>query len=179
MFTNIIMMNIKNIFITTGISVLFGVYSIYNILETLRVLNNHHIKQINSLKHLLSDTKKKYNNLQKNHDELVVNYEQINKEIYLLNIKICELQENKTTNINLDTNDISNDLNYKISKSEDREIINSISDDIDEEFIDSLSLDYDFSETDNSEKRLIQSSSRSIAIIDINWINLTKKYLFG
>jgi hypothetical protein len=104
-------MNIKNLFITTGISVLFGVYSIYNILEYLRILNNHRVKQINNLQHLVNETNTKYKNLQMKYHELSSNYEEINKEINLLNIKIAELQENKmkdtATNIDIYTNNSS------------------------------------------------------------------------
>lgn len=201
------MMNIKNIFITTGISVLFGVYSIYNILEYLRVLNNHRLKQINSLQQLVSDTNKKYSDLQvkyvelqKNHHELSVSYEKINMEIHLLNIKINELQENKTIDINLTTlqDNISDkmsdtinlvcdelcDLNTEIPRIH-METMNSINDDIDDEFVESLSLDYDCSESGevsslgNSEKGSIKSRSRSTSVTEINWTNLTKKFLFG
>jgi len=207
MFITIIMMNIKNIFITTGISVLFGVYSIYNILEYLRVLNNQRLKQINSLQQLVSDTNKKYSDLQvkyvelqKNHHELSVSYEKINIEIHLLNIKINELQENKTIDINLTTlqDNISDkmsdtinlvcdelcDLNTEIPRIH-METMNSINDDIDDEFVESLSLDYDCSEAGevsslgNSEKGSIKSRSRSTSVTEINWTNLTKKFLFG
>lgn len=170
MFTTIIMMNIKNIFITTGISVLFGVYSIYNILEYLRVLNNHRVKQINSLQHLVNDTNTKYKDLQmkhdelqKNYNELSTNYEKINKEINLLNIKIIELQENKmkdiaatTTDIDIYTNNSSYhenptpniicdelcNLNNEIPRVH-METMNAIVHDIDEEFVESLYLDYE------------------------------------
>lgn len=215
MFTTIIMMNIKNIFITTGISVLFGVYSIYNILDYLRALNNHRVKQINRLQQLVNDTNKKYSDLQvkyvelqKNHTELCVSYEKINIEIHLLNIKINQLHENKTIDINLTTfqdntcDKISNtanlvcdelcDLNTEIPRIH-METMNSINEDIDDEFVESLSFislqDYDCSESgevsslDNSEKGSIKSCNivrtRSKSVTDINWTNLTKKFLFG
>lgn len=209
MFTTIIMMNIKNIFITTGISVLFGVYSIYNILEYLRILNNHRVKQINSLRHLVNDTNTKYKDLQmkhdelhKNYNELSANYDKINKEINLLNIKIAELQENKmkdnATDIDIYTNNISYpenptpniicdelcNLNNEIPRVH-METMNAIVDDIDEEFIESLYLDYEsgvnseLSSLCNSEKNSIKSRSRSTSITEINWGSLTKKFLFG
>ena len=160
MFTTIIMMNIKNIFITTGISVLFGVYSIYNIFEYLRVLNNHQVKQINSLQNLLNETNKKYNDLQvkyvllqKNYDKLTVSHEENNNQTNLLNIQIIKLQEDKT----IDTNNISNENSNENSNSTtynniicdlnseihivNMENINSIN--IHEEFVESLFLEYD------------------------------------
>jgi hypothetical protein len=209
MFTTIIMMNIKNIFITTGISVLFGVYSIYNILEYLRILNSYRVKQINNLRHLVNDTNTKYKDLQmkhdelhKNYNELSTNYEKINKEINLLNIKIAELQENKmkdnATDIDIYTNNISYpeiptpniicdelcNLNNEIPRVH-METMNAVVDDIDEEFIESLYLDYEsgvnseLSSLCNSEKNSIKSRSRSTSVTEINWGNLTKKFLFG
>lgn len=188
MFTTIIMMNIKNIFITTGISVLFGVYSIYNILEYLRLLNNHRVKQINSLQHSLNDTNKKYNDLQikyielqQNYNDLSISHEQINKEIHILNMKIVELQENKMVDINITstTNSIPDDtsiiicdefcnLNNDIPRIH-METMNALVNDIDEEFVESLSFtslqEYDCSENGelsslcNSEKGSITSSN--------------------
>lgn len=198
MFTTIIMMNIKNIFITTGISVLFGVYSIYNIFEYLRVLNNHQVKQINSLQNLLNETNKKYNDLQvkyvllqKNYDKLAVSHEENNNQANLLNIQIIKLQEDKT----IDTNNISNensnsttynniicDLNSEIPIV-NMENINSIN--IHEEFVESLFLEYDYLETgeasslSNSEKCPIKSRTTDKSMTEINWTNLTKKFLFG
>jgi predicted nuclease with TOPRIM domain len=205
MITNIIMMNIKNLFITTGISVLFGVYSIYNILEYLRILNNHRVKQINSLQHLVNDTNKKYNDLhikhtelQKNYTELSINYQHINKELNMLHIKLLELQENKINEI-----DINNDntdpivpglycdelchFNSEIPRV-NMETMNAINDinvnDIDVEFIESLSLEYECNNTEvsslcGSEKSSIKSRSRSTSITEINWGGLAKKFLFG
>lgn len=198
------MMNIQNKFITTGISVLFGVYSIYNILEYLRVLNNHRVKQINNLQNLINDTNTKYNDLQikyvtlqKNHNELHVSYEKMNKEIQLLNLKIIELQDNKM--IDVEINSVNNsihdnisviicdelcDLNSEIPRVH-METMNTIADNTDREFIESLSLEYNCSETDevsslcNSEKSSIKSRSRSTSVTEINWTSLTKKFLFG
>ena len=202
MFTTIIMMNIKNIFITTGISVLFGVYSIYNIFEYLRVLNNHQVKQINSLQNLLNETNKKYNDLQvkyvllqKNYDKLTVSHEENNNQTNLLNIQIIKLQEDKT----IDTNNISNENSNENSNSTtynniicdlnseipivNMENINSIN--IHEEFVESLFLEYDYLETgeasslSNSEKCPIKSRTTDKSMTEINWTNLTKKFLFG
>lgn len=217
MFTTIIMINIKNIFITTGISVLFGVYSIYNILDYLKVLNNHRLKQINSLKHSVNDINKKYNELelkhielQKQFDELLINFDNINQKVYLLNVQIVELQDNKMINIDFNTenhttNDIYEnpiyenpiynnciicdelcDLKFDVPRVR-METMSPITDNIDEEFIESLSLDYDchdnteveVSSLCNHEKYSTKSRTRSTSVTDINWYNLTKKFLFG
>lgn len=160
-------MNIKNIFITTGISVLFSVYSIYNILEYLRLLNNHHIKKINSLQHSVNDTNKKYNELQKKYNDLSISYEHINQEFKLLHIKLIELQENKIDEIEINTDIpiLHIDAN-----------VNEVKDDyIDLEFIESLTMDYE-GNICSSEKR---SRKRSNSIKEINWTGIAKKILFG
>ena len=142
-------------------------------------------------------------NYKKKNDELNVSYEKINMEIYLLNIKINELQENKTIDVNLITlqDNISSDklsdntnivfdelcnLNTEIPRIH-METINYINDDIVNEFVESLSLDYDCSESGNvsslgnSEKCSIKSRTRSTSVTDINWsyLTLTKKIIFG
>jgi predicted nuclease with TOPRIM domain len=206
MITNIIMMNIKNLFITTGISVLFGVYSIYNILEYLRILNNHRVKQINSLQHQVNDTNKKYNDLQikhielqKNYNELSISYEHINKELHMLQIKLLELQENKIDETYINSNNTLSEstpsiicdelchFNSEIPRvhMETMNAINDINvDDIDVEFVESLNLEYECNNTEvsslcGSEKSSIKSRSRSTSITEINWGGLAKKFLFG
>ena len=142
-------------------------------------------------------------NYKKKNDELNVSYEKINMEIYLLNIKINELQENKTIDVNLITlqdnissgklSDNTNivfdelcNLNTEIPRIH-METINYINDDIVNEFVESLSLDYDCSESGNvsslgnTEKGSIKSRTRSTSVTDINWsyLTLTKKIIFG
>lgn len=132
MFTSIIMMNIKNIFVTTGLSVLFGVYSIYNLFEYFRVLNNNQIKQIKDLQNKLINTNKKYNyirkqnndleqkynlleqtysDLEQNYNKLTVIYKQKKEEIDDLHLKIYKLEEKENDNISIiisSDNDTSN-----------------------------------------------------------------------
>jgi len=107
------MMNIKNIFVTTGISVLFGVYSIYNILEYLRLLNNERVKQIKNLQILGQETNKKYSELQiqylelqKKYTELSIYCNKMKEDITILNDKIIQLQDKKNDYIK--NNDIKN-----------------------------------------------------------------------
>ena len=63
------------------------------------------------------------------------------------------------------------------------ENINSIN--IHEEFVESLFLEYDYLETgeasslSNSEKCPIKSRTTDKSMTEINWTNLTKKFLFG
>lgn len=167
---NIIMINIKNLFITTGITLLFGGYSIYNILEYLRILNNYRVKQINSQQQHVNDINKKYDDLQikyielqTNYNELSIKYENINKELHILQIKVLELQKNKINETYIYCNDIlskstpsiiCDELCYFNSKiprlhMETMGAINDINDinninvnDIDTEFVESLNLEY-------------------------------------
>ncbi len=110
---NIIMMNIKSIFMSSrvveipgisgisGISLLFGIHSIYNVLEYLRILNNNRAKQINNVQELLQKTRTKCNELQENYNNLYINFQQVNKEINVLKLKIFELQNAKVDGFNL------------------------------------------------------------------------------
>jgi len=105
MIITIIMMNIKSIFITTGITVLFGVYSVYNILEYLRELNNFRVKQIIDLKHLADEYNSNYHNLLVKHtdlkqqyDDLMHRYKNVELEMKLLHVKIDELQQTENSN---------------------------------------------------------------------------------
>jgi hypothetical protein len=198
------MMNIQNLFITTGtgITVLFGVYSIYNV-EMLRILNNRQANKIKHLKHLVYE---KHYELQKKYTELSINYNKINHEINILNNKIMELQDNKMFNIIIPTSEqslpiyidtldsIMCDLNDNIL-TVNMEKMNTNYKEFDNEFVESLSLDYDCKETEeliknnddgvssiwNSENGSIKTSSSSScsSTTEISWTTLTKKFIFG
>lgn len=93
------MLNIKNIFITTGISILFGVYSIYNILEYLRITNYYRLREINNLYKIIHQTNKKYMALNDEYTQLYQKYNNLvsevshsKQEIIDLNIKIIEIE---------------------------------------------------------------------------------------
>ena len=65
------MVNMKHIFITTGISVLFGVYSIYNIFEYIRLIHNNRTKRILDLtEFLFNNINDKYENLQSKYEDM-------------------------------------------------------------------------------------------------------------
>jgi len=105
------MMNIKNIFFTTGVSIFFGLYSVYKIFDYIQQLEIKHHNQVNNLNILLNDTFTKYENLK---------YEYLNlrEEIINLNNKINELEQNMKP-IN-DTNNlchISSEDSLKLSES--------------------------------------------------------------
>ena len=171
--------------ITTGISLIFGIYSFYNILTQLQILNNNHKEKINNHKenldnikylvYLINVTNKSCNDLQIKHkkiltkyNDLFINYEQINKKIRILNNKMIELQDNKM--IELQDNELNIIIKNNIEI--DEVSIDSINCDeldkelIDKEFIESLSLEYD-------------SQISSVSSTENNWATSTKKFFFG
>ena len=78
-------MNIKHIFITTGISVLFGVYSIYNLFDYMRSINRSCNKQLLLLQTDLDEINKKYKTIE-------FEYVKIKEEILILSDKIINLE---------------------------------------------------------------------------------------
>lgn len=120
MHINILMLNIKNIFITTGISILFGVYSIYNILEYLRITNYYRLREINNLYKLIHQTNKKYialndeyNQLYQKYNDLVTEVGHSKKEIIELNIKIIEIENFNDYIFNLINSESNQNINEK------------------------------------------------------------------
>ena len=82
----IIMMNIKNIFITTSISVLFGVYSIYNMLEYINNIEVYYSNKLEELQIRLDESNIKYENID-------LKYKRVNKELLDLYNRVKELEE--------------------------------------------------------------------------------------
>jgi hypothetical protein len=96
-------MNIKNIFITTGISVLFGFYSFYNILEYINGIDRLYMYKISELQIKLEESNNKYKSLE-------TEYMIINKELIKLYDIVKELERKNeildtffTSNNNVDT----------------------------------------------------------------------------
>lgn len=172
------MINIKSIFFTTGISFIFGIYSIYNIFDYIRVLNNYRVKQITILQHQINDSDRKFSEiskkhieLQKNYSQLLMSYESIQEEVKLLNIKLEQFDNSKSKNINSYSNLNNNDYEYSIIKNElifkdnlicdelcqlNNEIprlqlktMSNQMNNIDKEFEESLSLIYETSDPNN------------------------------
>jgi hypothetical protein len=147
------MLTFKNI--TTGISILFGVYSIYNIFEYLRIIERYRLKKTNNF-YKDKDTTKydelqlKYTNLQKKYENLIKEYQKIKGENIILNIKLFKLQDiNNSNDLNNIVNDVINDM------------VNTIinENDIDYHYIEHCKLtstdlckNFDFEETKNKNK---------------------------
>ena len=92
----------KTVFFITGIPILLSVYSIYNLLEYLRILNNYRIKEIFHLKQVIQDNEKKYTELQKKYSDLHIQYENAIQKIE---------DNNRPIDINNDDTDDEN-INY-------------------------------------------------------------------
>ncbi len=98
-------MNVKHIFITTSISVIFGVYSMYNIFDYLKHLKNDYINKIIILEEKIEESNKKY-------IELKIDFTNITSEINILSNKIIELEN---TNFSRYSNYNFTDSNYNSS----------------------------------------------------------------
>ena len=103
------MMNIKAIFITSGLSVIFGVYSIYNILEYLKLMHDTHNKEIYHLNKSIKDINNKYTHLKSKYDDIKSEIQQTKEYITNLQLQIAQLQN--------DSNDLENSI-AEIVKSE-------------------------------------------------------------
>ena len=175
------MMNIRHIFITTGISVLFGVYSIYHIIEYLKIMHNTRTKEISDLKTYINDINTKYINLHSKYDILENEIIKTNNEVSKLQLQISELH-NLSNNIeNIIEQDIPSeivsimdtdesiicdekcDLNVDIPRLH-LETMNSNNADIDPEFMESFSsVEYDHFQNTYINTNNLEGSIHSIS----------------
>ena len=101
MIISYIMMNLKNIFFTTSVSFIVGLYSIYNIIFYVKRLEYTHINEIKDLTQELVKTKNNYIKLE-------LEYIKIKNSILILNDTIVQLEEKyKNYDINIETNSIT------------------------------------------------------------------------
>lgn len=170
---------------------LFGLNTIYNILEYLRALNNNRINQIKHLQELLNNTNKKCNDLQNKYDILYSNFQELNTKMDSLNVKMIEIELNdsKMDELNIETNvlyrdlfDASTAITSEINKREHEHN----SEDINNEFIESLSLDYDYdsacednARTFSDDCNIVRTRTRSTSLTEFNWTTLAKKFFLG
>ena len=129
-------MNIKHIFITTGISVLFGVYSIYNLFDYMKFMNHFYNKQILLLQNDLDEINKKYKTIE-------FEYVKIKEEILILSDKIINLET-----INEKKNAFLNSSNYDVS--DDYEADEEDNDGLDDDGLDDDGLDDDGLDDDDN-----------------------------
>ena len=89
MYSNNIIMSIKNVFITSGMTFLFGVYSLYNILDYLNNIDMIYNHKLLDLQRKLDETDEHYNNL-------YVDFIQIKNEVDFLSSKIVIIEKKLT-----------------------------------------------------------------------------------
>ena len=84
-----IIMSIKNVFITSGMTFLFGVYSLYNILDYLNNIDMIYNHKLLDLQRKLDETDEHYNNL-------YVDFIKIKNEVDFLSSKIVIMEKKLT-----------------------------------------------------------------------------------
>ena len=89
MYSNNIIMSIKNVFITSGMTFLFGVYSLYNILDYLNNIDMIYNHKLLDLQRKLDETDEHYNNL-------YVDFIKIKNEVDFLSSKIVIIEKKLT-----------------------------------------------------------------------------------
>ena len=89
MYSNNIIMSIKNVFITSGMTFLFGVYSLYNILDYINNIDLIYNQKLLDLQRKLDETDKHYNNL-------YVDFIKIKNEVDFLSSKIVIIEKKLT-----------------------------------------------------------------------------------
>ena len=202
------MTNLKSFFITSGITFVFGFYSIYNLYIY--------------LKHI--EYNKKIYFLKKTVDNIETNNKKLEKNIALLMNKVLELENMHTENV-VTKNVVTDNLQYNYNiidpllEPEENiylnnvEIIELIHKDnfLDYDCIEDIHINYDSDDLDeldelnnvnktgnNISESIVnnnlvleteletvrnrsrsRSRSRSTSVTDVNWTSLTKKFIFG
>jgi hypothetical protein len=110
-------MNIKNIMITTGMSFLFGAYSIYNIIDYLNNINRDNNHKLLVLQRKISETYDKYKILESNIKEL-------REEIIILSHKIEKIEKiiEENPRFYFSVNDIYCETSEEDKKMEEEEL---------------------------------------------------------
>lgn len=221
------MINIKNIFLTTGISIVFGVYSIYNIVNYIHHIEIKHHSQVQQLNQIIDETYKRYENIKNEYlklkgeviyltDKITSLEDEINEKVIVnkhkdyISSSDCDTNENIICDILCKFNpngpiipnqESSNSLNTIFSQFSDETIENTINSDSKIDYLFNSSdtinkINEIFSSNDNLEiitpppsknSSFCESDSidtnktrnRSVSVSDVNWINITKKFIFG
>ncbi len=224
-------MNIKNIFLTTGISIFFGMYSIYNIVHYIQRIEMKHHSQVEQLNKIIDDSYKHYENIKneylKMRDEIVY----LTNKIKVLENEIKEKENNMVneseyvsssdyeTNSEriicdtlcafnpdapvIPTQESSNSLNTIFSQLSDETIENTINSDSKIDYLfnsaetvnkinkifnsdDNLEIitpppskSSSFCDTESVGTGITRTRSRSISVNEVNWIDITKRFIFG
>ena len=95
----LVSMSFKNIFITGGLSIIFGVYSLYSLINYLNTTKENQTKELMLLKGLIVKTNKKYNELEHKYLQIISVIEKTTNEIISLNQKIILLEGRLETHV--------------------------------------------------------------------------------
>ena len=185
------MMNLKGLFISGSLSILFGMYSMYNILDYIRRLDLYYNDEVYNLKQALIKTNKKLNETNMKYKSLLTNIEKIQNETLVLLTDVTYL---KNITDNMKQND------YEINYSKDNDIrdkenttilmdpkinidlINSLIN-LDELAINRIEYqrdeenEFEFLEKNNIESSGTLIRKRALSITDVDWIGSAKKML--
>lgn len=184
------MMNLKGLFISGSLSIIFGMYSMYNIVEYIRRLDLYYNDEVYNLKQDLIKTNKKLHDTNIKYKLLVTSIEKLQNDTlflvsditYLKNITdklkqyspiVCSEEENdneETNHPNLTDTKINIGLiNTLINL--DELAINRIECQRDEED------EFDFLDTGNIQSSGTLIRKRALSITDVDWIGSAKKLL--
>ena len=108
-----IMLSLKHIMITSGISLIFGIYSICNLFLYINNLTELTNKQKNKFDSVIQKIKDENN---KNFKKINMDYLKLKKHISILNEKIELLQKTDDTLNNIEDNNIEDNNNIKPSE---------------------------------------------------------------
>ncbi len=187
-------MNLKNIFTTTTISILFGIYSLYNLFEYVKSSE----KNINKLsKKMLENNNKylelhlKYISLKDNHDSLLLEINTLTDIISQMNQEINMLKNSGVFENIIDKDDslvhetiICDDL-CEIRSAIKNHIVETMSEPTtpaNSVISSNLLVSLDSITENDLEYENVNISGRSEripSITEINWVGLTKKFFLG
>jgi len=199
------MTNFNTIIITTGLSVIFGLYSFYgliNYLEKDGLTNNDMISR------KMSEILRRYNKIEIKYKSLLVENIILKDEINILSRKFIDLENNKVSLfncINYDPLPLEN-VSENIVEEENKIIYNTVSENkdtikINDDIINMLvkleeekererekekeekekDEDHEFEVLEKSytNEHITKNRTRVKSISEINWTEATKKFIFG
>ena len=195
-------MSFNPIIISTSLSLLFGVYSIYGLMIYLEKSEKSYKEQIDTLKETIFDINKKYNETNKKYNDFLLEFEKIND---ILSKNITNLETSKIELINCidyDTSfvniieDITDKNQILCNTKMNIGLINlPFNNEANEELINvspiakidnlNVGLDnnhgFEILEPDCSDNEdIINRRTRGTSISEINyWAEATKKFIFG
>ncbi len=195
-------MNVKTIIISTSLSLLFGVYSIYNLmwhLDKTKDSEKYYKEEVDALKISIININEKYN-------DLLIEFQKIKVNVDILSKNITNLETNKIELISCVSSpryhnsleDIIEDISDKNKIICNAQInipklnlglINLVHDndndnenDNENSEVKEIKQDQEFEILEQdyvNNVNIVRSRSRGTSITDINWSAATKKFIFG